>query len=126
MSLRAGRLRHRVDIYKFDESAARNESGGVSLNDDARYRFIERRYANIEVIGAAERFTAEREQSNETHRIVMRADWLTATLAARDRIVFTDRHQVTRKYDLSGAFDPDERGEMVRAPAIYRPTPGTL
>ena len=98
--MRAGRLRHRVELQSPSETA--NAFGEVtdSWATDATV------WASIEPLSGSEGQIAKQTNPLVTHRVIMR---YRSGVTPRNRVKFG-----TRIFEVTQVFNPDERGESLR------------
>jgi SPP1 family predicted phage head-tail adaptor len=94
--MRAGKLRHRVELQKPTESTL--GSDGLPV---VTWSTQERRWAEIRPLSARELFAAQQVQAQVTHAVKLR--W-TNPLNAKYRIKWN-----TRYFGIESVIDPDER-----------------
>lgn len=97
--VRAGSLRHRVQIERATE--ALDSLGEATLTWSA----IGSAWASISALGSSERSRARGIEAGTTHEIRMR----TADVTARDRITLG-----ARTFEVTGVADPTGRGTELR------------
>ncbi|MFW6089910.1 MAG: phage head closure protein, partial [Gemmatimonadota bacterium] len=102
--IRAGRLRHRVSILT--PSTARDADYGEPVASSTGWPVEATVYAAVEPLSGAERFAAQQDVGEVTHRILCRHStaW-TPTSAKRIRLG-------TRYFDIEAALNMEERGKL--------------
>jgi len=98
--IRAGRLRHRVEIQRATETV--DAVGGVART----WKTIARRWGGVEPLTGSEFMNADQVSSTVSHRIMLRAGGL--SISPKDRIVFK-----TRVFGVESVMDRDERGKVL-------------
>jgi SPP1 family predicted phage head-tail adaptor len=106
--MKAGSLRHRVQIQTFSE--ARDADGGITPT----WTTAATRWASVEPLRGNEFFNASQVKGNVTHRVVMR---YYAGLTPTDRIVHDSRN-----LNIVAVLNPDERNIMTEVLATEQVT----
>ncbi len=105
----AGRLRHTVQIE-------RNTASLDSYGDETdSWALFATRRASIEPIRGREYWTAQEQESEITHRIMMRYDSKIGTITTKDRLRFK-----TRIFDIKSVLNNRETNRTLEIMAIER------
>lgn len=103
--LRAGRLRHRVSVLS--PSTARDSDFGEPVASSTAWSVDATVYAAVEPLQGAERFAAQQDVGEVTHRILMRHSTAFSVTTAK-RIRFGSRY-----FDIESAMNLEERGKAL-------------
>lgn len=95
MPIRAGKLRHRVEIRRATE--ARDDFGGVVQS----WTLVAKRWASVDPLRGRERFAAQQVQADVTHKVRLR---YTESLMPTDRIVHDGR-----TFEIGAVLNVSER-----------------
>ena len=105
MAMRAGRLRHRVDVLTF--TGAQNTYGEVDKGDIVNwYPPTDTVWASIEPMSGTEGIEGGATEGSVTHKVTMRK----RTLNTAQRLRFG-----TRIFEIVSVLDKDERGIQLEA-----------
>lgn len=100
MPMRAGQLRHRVELQSVSE--ARDSYGAAVLT----YTTADTVYSSIEPLDGSESWDAKQIEAGNTHVVTVRG---TATVTPRYRVKFGSRY-----FDIASVVNIDERGFVKR------------
>ena len=96
--MRAGQLRHKVEIHSISESNVGNDYGEPTQEEVTKTSV----WASVSPLRGRERFSAQQLMPEVTHKIIMRGG---IDVNVQDIIVFDER-----KFRVESILDIDERG----------------
>jgi SPP1 family predicted phage head-tail adaptor len=106
-SIRAGELRHRIQIVK--PSLAQDTAGGWQIDKNNLFATV---WASVEALTGRELYSAQQKVSEVTHKITIR--WL-AGVKSKMNIWFDNR-----QFQIENVQNPDERHKKLELLCIER------